>query len=120
MTITSLQGAQSGVGEGGRTSQPGMLLGWLPKRLKQRWLDGGGIHDRMEGPQEVEEQEHQEEIEGVVVEDGERSGFTVRHLRLLPRDPVCVCVCVRMCVCVCACVLHRTPSILMHSTVHLR
>lgn len=42
----------------------------------------------MEGPQEVEEQEHHEEVEGVVVEDGERGSLAVCHLRLLPRDPV--------------------------------
>ena len=48
----------------------------------------GGIHGRMEGPQEVEEQEYQEEIEGVGVEDGECGGLAIRHFRLLPRDPV--------------------------------
>ena len=48
----------------------------------------------MEGPEEVVEQKDEEEVECVVVEDGECGRLSVSHLVPLPRDPVCVCVCV--------------------------
>ena len=63
------------------------------------------IHGGMEGPEEVVEQKDEEEVECVVVEDGECGRLSVSHLVPLPRDPVCVCV--RVCVyvwSVCVCV----------------
>ena len=55
----------------------------------------------MEGPEKVVEQKDEEEVERVVVEDGERGCLSISHLVPLPRDPVCMYMCVCVCVCVC-------------------
>ena len=50
-------------------------------------LVGVWIHQGVKGVQKVEEPQHQEEVEGVVVEDREGSGLSVSNFILLPRYP---------------------------------
>lgn len=41
----------------------------------------------MEGSEEVKEQQDEEEVEGVVVEDGECGGLMIRYLITFPGNP---------------------------------
>ena len=45
------------------------------------------IHQWVEGVEKVEETQHQKQVEGVVVEDGEGGGLTISNFILLPRYP---------------------------------
>ena len=49
---------------------------------------GVRIHQWVEGIEKVEESQHQEQVEGVIVEDRERGSLSICHFILLPRYTV--------------------------------
>ena len=50
-------------------------------------INDNRIHQRVEGVEKVEEAQHQEQVECVVVEDGEGGSFTISNFVLLPGYP---------------------------------
>ena len=63
---------------------------WLQgerERERERERGGGGIHKRWKRSHEVEERQHQEQKQSVVVEDGEGCCLRISNLILLPRHP---------------------------------
>ena len=50
------------------------------------------IHDWWKCPQEIKETQEQEQVESVVVENGEGGCLTVSYFILFPGDPIIVCM----------------------------